>query len=114
MIPIPQYPLYTASITLYGGQAVPYFLEEEADWGTSLQGLEESLASARSQGMDVRALCVINPGNPTGQCLTKDNIVEVIYMPRELEAIGIKITHPLFKMNNRRSFNFVKKRSLSF
>ena len=82
MIPIPQYPLYTASITLYGGAAVPYFLEEEADWGTSLQGLEESFAKARSQGMDVRALCVINPGNPTGQCLTKDNIVEVIDMLR--------------------------------
>ncbi len=77
MIPIPQYPLYTASITLYGGQAVPYLLEEESDWGTSVQGLEESLAKARNDGQDVRALCIINPGNPTGQCLTKENIIEV-------------------------------------
>jgi aspartate/methionine/tyrosine aminotransferase len=32
MIPIPQYPLYTASIALFGGRAVPYYLDEKKDW----------------------------------------------------------------------------------
>lgn len=36
MIPIPQYPLYTASIALFGGKAVPYYLEEENGWGLSV------------------------------------------------------------------------------
>jgi alanine transaminase len=32
MIPVPQYPLYTASIALNHGTAVPYYLDEEAGW----------------------------------------------------------------------------------
>ncbi|KAJ3203388.1 Alanine--glyoxylate aminotransferase 2, mitochondrial, partial [Dinochytrium kinnereticum] len=67
MIPIPQYPLYTASIDLFNGKAVPYYLNEEKDWGLSVEELRKSLREARSQGTEVRALCVINPGNPTGQ-----------------------------------------------
>ncbi len=76
MIPIPQYPLYTASITLYGGKAVPYYLNEERDWATSLTDLKKSLLEAKKQGIQVRAFCVINPGNPTGQCLTLENMKE--------------------------------------
>ena len=78
MIPIPQYPLYTASISLLGGRAVPYYLNESQDWGTSIQDLEAALQKSRKEGTEVRALCVINPGNPTGQCLTRDNMEQVI------------------------------------
>lgn len=37
MIPIPQYPLYSALITLYGGKQVGYYLDEESGWGFDLQ-----------------------------------------------------------------------------
>ncbi|KAK9694965.1 alanine transaminase [Basidiobolus ranarum] len=78
MIPIPQYPLYTATLALYEGKAVPYYLNEEKDWGMDIAELKKSVDEARQKGTDVRALCIINPGNPTGQCLTEQNMHEVI------------------------------------
>ncbi|TPX39958.1 hypothetical protein SeMB42_g06172 [Synchytrium endobioticum] len=78
MIPIPQYPLYTASIALFNGTPVPYYLDEEKDWSLSAQELTRSIKEARDQGVDVRALCVINPGNPAGQCLSEDNMKDII------------------------------------
>lgn len=79
MIPIPQYPLYSAAIALYGGQEVPYYLSESDSWGTSVDDLKKSLEAAKDNGIDTRALCVINPGNPTGQCLTEENMKRVYY-----------------------------------
>ncbi|TPX47593.1 hypothetical protein CcCBS67573_g10239 [Chytriomyces confervae] len=78
MIPIPQYPLYTASIALFNGTAIPYYLDEAKNWGLSKEELARSLAKARSEGVEVRALCIINPGNPTGQCLSLENMNEVV------------------------------------
>lgn len=40
MIPIPQYPLYTAAITLYGGQEIHYYLNEEKGWSVTIEDLE--------------------------------------------------------------------------
>lgn len=78
LIPIPQYPLYTASIALYGGSPAPYYLHEESGWSTDVADMERALAEARSEGRNVRSCVVINPGNPTGALLTRDNMVDVI------------------------------------
>eukprot|EP00730_Choanoeca_flexa_P014224 TRINITY_DN6140_c0_g1_i2.p1 TRINITY_DN6140_c0_g1~~TRINITY_DN6140_c0_g1_i2.p1 ORF type:complete len:605 (+),score=96.85 TRINITY_DN6140_c0_g1_i2:193-1815(+) len=78
MIPIPQYPLYSATITLCNGRDVPYYLDESASWSVSIDSLRQSLAEARADGTDVRAMCVINPGNPTGQVLTQETMQDVI------------------------------------
>ncbi|KAJ3119221.1 hypothetical protein HK098_005679, partial [Nowakowskiella sp. JEL0407] len=78
MIPIPQYPLYTASIALFDGVDVPYFLDEKNGWTSVLSELKNSLAEARAKDIDVRAICVINPGNPTGQVLSEESIREMI------------------------------------
>jgi len=78
MVPIPQYPLYSASISLYGGQLVPYYLNEESGWSLDVNELKNSLASARAKGICVRALVFINPGNPTGQCLSEENLRDLI------------------------------------
>ncbi|KAJ3331721.1 hypothetical protein HDU76_002384 [Blyttiomyces sp. JEL0837] len=78
MIPVPQYPLYTASIGLFQGQVVPYYLDEENDWGLSVAELSRSLQAARAKGIEVRALGVINPGNPAGQCLSEKNMIEIV------------------------------------
>lgn len=78
MIPIPQYPLYTATLAHYNAKAVPYYLQEEKDWELSVEDLESSLAEARANGTDVRALVVINPGNPTGGCLLDSNIADIV------------------------------------
>ncbi len=78
MIPIPQYPLYSATLTLFDAQPVPYYLNEEKDWGLDVNQLTSSISAGRSKGLDVRALVIINPGNPTGQCLTEQNMREII------------------------------------
>ena len=40
MIPIPQYPLYSATLTALGGSMVPYFLDEDADWAMTPANLD--------------------------------------------------------------------------
>jgi alanine transaminase len=77
MIPIPQYPLYTATIAEYNAHMVPYYLNEGNKWSLDLEELERSINAARSHCVP-RALCVINPGNPTGSVLTRDNIESII------------------------------------
>lgn len=78
MVPIPQYPLYSATITQYGGHRVDYYLEEQSGWKLTLAQLEQSYQKARSTGIRVRAICVINPGNPTGAVLNESDI-EMIF-----------------------------------
>ncbi|XP_057979904.1 alanine aminotransferase 2-like [Malania oleifera] len=78
LCPIPQYPLYSASIALHGGTLVPYYLDEAAGWGLEVSELKKQLEAANSKGVTVRALVVINPGNPTGQVLAEDNQREIV------------------------------------
>jgi len=83
MIPIPQYPLYSATLTLYEGKQVSYYLDENRDWRLSRAMLDESLQEARRFDVNVKAICVLNPGNPTGAVLDKDNISMIIDFARE-------------------------------
>lgn len=78
MAPIPQYPLYSAAIAINGGTLAGYYLDEEENWGLSIHEIERAHNEARKNGKVVRAVAIINPGNPTGQCLSKKNIEEVI------------------------------------
>ncbi|KAB2613147.1 alanine aminotransferase 2 [Pyrus ussuriensis x Pyrus communis] len=78
LCPIPQYPLYSASIALHGGTLVPYFLDEALGWGLETSELKKQLEDAKSKGINVRALVVINPGNPTGQVLAEDNQRQIV------------------------------------
>ncbi|XP_030385648.1 alanine aminotransferase 2-like [Scaptodrosophila lebanonensis] len=77
MVPIPQYPLYSATIAEYAMVKVDYYLEEETGWSLNRKELQRSYCECQ-QHCNPRALVVINPGNPTGQVLTRDNIVEII------------------------------------
>jgi len=77
MIPIPQYPLYSASLAEYNMNQVGYYLDESRNWAMDVKELQRSLDAARETS-DVRAIVVINPGNPTGQVLTKENIVDIV------------------------------------
>ncbi|PUZ72922.1 hypothetical protein GQ55_2G434400 [Panicum hallii var. hallii] len=78
LCPIPQYPLYSASIALHGGSLVPYFLDEETGWELEVDELKKQLEEARSKGITVRALVAINPGNPTGQVLAEENQKKIV------------------------------------
>ncbi|XP_057548777.1 alanine aminotransferase 2 [Amaranthus tricolor] len=78
LCPIPQYPLYSASIALHGGTLVPYYLDEATGWGLEISELKKQLESSKSKGVTVRALVVINPGNPTGQVLAEENQKQIV------------------------------------
>jgi len=78
LVPIPQYPLYTATLSLLDGRCVPYYLDEKNNWGTSMESIEKSLKEAKAAGTDVRAIVIINPGNPTGATLSADEIKSII------------------------------------
>nr|GME01567.1 alanine aminotransferase 2-like [Ipomoea batatas] len=78
LCPIPQYPLYSASIALHGGTLVPYYLDEATGWGLETSELKKQLETAKSKGIKVGALVVINPGNPTGQVLAEANQKEIV------------------------------------
>ena len=78
MTPIPQYPLYSATIAALSGTLVSYYLDEEHGWALNIPELERSYGEARKRGIDLRALVVINPNNPTGTTLTRANMEEII------------------------------------
>ena len=82
MIPIPQYPLYSATIALYGGKEIGYFLDEENSWQLSESALAESITEAIRLGVHPVAIAVINPGNPTGAVLPYDNIRMIVAFAR--------------------------------
>ena len=66
MIPIPQYPLYSALITLNGGTQINYYLDESKNWSLDANDVREKIAKAKKDGINLRCIVVINPGNPTG------------------------------------------------
>jgi aspartate/methionine/tyrosine aminotransferase len=83
MIPIPQYPLYSATIALYGGKQIGYYLDEENHWQLSENALTESITDAIRRGVHPVAISVINPGNPTGAVLSYDNIKMIVGFARK-------------------------------
>lgn len=78
MVPIPQYPLYSAAIQLNGGTKVGYFLDEENGWSVNVEEMQRAYDEATARGVSTRAIVVINPGNPTGQVLDAKNIAKII------------------------------------
>lgn len=65
LIPIPQYPLYSAALAELDAVQVDYYLDEERAWALDVAELRRALRQARGHCCP-RALCIINPGNPTG------------------------------------------------
>ena len=71
LIPSPDYPLWTASVTLSGGTPVHYTCDEESDWYPDLADMESKISPR------TKAIVIISPNNPTG----------AVYPPEILEAI---------------------------
>merc|ERR1712176_128591 len=78
MIPIPQYPIYSASIDLLGGHKVGYYLDESKNWDLNMEELENSLKDSRAKGIKVNSFVLINPGNPTGQVLSRKSVQDIV------------------------------------
>jgi len=82
MIPIPQYPLYSATVAEFGAYQVSYYLNEDDGWSLGVEELRRAVKEAKTK-CKPKVLCVINPGNPTGQVLTRQNIEEIIRFAKE-------------------------------
>jgi aspartate/methionine/tyrosine aminotransferase len=83
MIPIPQYPLYSAAIKRAGGVQVNYYPDEDRGWTLDRSTLEDAIAQARQQGVTVKAIVVINPANPTGAVLPEQSGRLIVEFARE-------------------------------
>ncbi|CAK8696006.1 unnamed protein product [Clavelina lepadiformis] len=82
MIPIPQYPLYSATLAELNAKMVPYYLDEDNNWALDIEELQRAFDEGEKICLP-RVLCVINPGNPTGQVLSRDNVVEIIKFAKQ-------------------------------
>lgn len=78
LTPIPQYPLYSATLQLLNASLVGYYLDEDKGWSMSVDELEKQYQEATNNGINVKAITIINPGNPTGQCLPREVIESII------------------------------------
>ena len=78
MIPVPLYPLFSAAINLNGGSITPYYMDEDNGWQLSVEKMEKALDESEKEGKNVKALVIINPGNPTGSILSAESIEKVI------------------------------------
>ncbi|KAG5509865.1 hypothetical protein JKF63_07510 [Porcisia hertigi] len=79
MIPIPQYPLYSAQIALLGGVKAPYYMREAERWGMKASDLVASYERCVAEsGATPRMLVCINPGNPTGSVLERCVMEDVL------------------------------------
>eukprot|EP00871_Galdieria_phlegrea_P005635 jgi/Galph1/6072/GphlegSOOS_G4713.1 len=78
MVPVPEYPLYSALLSVLGGNPVRYYLNEDRNWSLEINELERAYTAATKEGISVHGLVVISPGNPTGQVLDRANIEEII------------------------------------
>jgi alanine-synthesizing transaminase len=77
LIPAPDYPLWTAAVTLSGGRAVHYRCDESNGW---MPDIDDIRAKA---GPATKAIVVINPNNPTGAVYSKELLEEILQVARE-------------------------------
>jgi len=110
LIPIPQYPLYSAEIALRGGKAIGYYLDEAHHWQLREDSLASAVARARAEGVHPVAIAVINPGNPTGAVLTRENIAMVIRFARAngLAVLADEVYQENVYAADRRFYSFAR------
>ena len=77
LVPAPDYPLWTAAVSLSGGTAVHYVCDEQADWFPDIADIESRINS------NTRALVIINPNNPTGAVYSNDILLQLIELCRK-------------------------------
>ena len=77
LIPAPDYPLWTACVTLAGGAPVHYICDEQNEWNPDLADIEKKVTS------NTKAIVVINPNNPTGAVYSKEILEGIVEIARK-------------------------------
>ncbi|HVT63264.1 MAG TPA: pyridoxal phosphate-dependent aminotransferase [Legionellaceae bacterium] len=81
LIPAPDYPLWTAAVSLSGGRPVHYICDEQADWMPDLDDIRAKITPR------TRALVVINPNNPTGALYSVEMLAQLVEIARQRQLI---------------------------
>ena len=81
LIPSPDYPLWTAAVSLSGGKAVHYQCDEGADWFPDLEDIKRKITPY------TKGIVIINPNNPTGAVYSRELLEEIIEVARENNLI---------------------------
>jgi alanine-synthesizing transaminase len=77
LVPAPDYPLWTAAVSLGGGTPVHYICDEASDWFPDIKDIEKKITPK------TRAIVIINPNNPTGAVYSQDMLLDVIRVARK-------------------------------
>ncbi|MGN0514635.1 MAG: aminotransferase class I/II-fold pyridoxal phosphate-dependent enzyme [Lachnospiraceae bacterium] len=77
LVPAPDYPLWTASVTLAGGTAVHYICDEKQEWYPDIDDMRKKITDR------TKAIVVINPNNPTGALYPKEILEQIVKLARE-------------------------------
>ncbi len=81
LVPMPDYPLWTAAVTLSGGTPRHYLCDEGTGWLPDIADIRAKITPA------TRAIVVINPNNPTGALYPDDLLKEIVELARQHELI---------------------------
>lgn len=76
LVPAPDYPLWTACVTLSGGTPVHYLCDESANWYPDLADMEKKVTSR------TKAIVLINPNNPTGAVYPREVLMDIVALAR--------------------------------
>lgn len=77
LVPAPDYPLWTAAVTLAGGKAVHYICDEQADWYPDIDDIKSKITR------NTKAIVVINPNNPTGAVYSEELLLQIVEVARQ-------------------------------
>lgn len=77
LIPAPDYPLWTASVTLAGGTAVHYMCDEQNEWNPDIDDIKKKITDK------TKGIVIINPNNPTGALYSKEILLEIVELARQ-------------------------------
>ncbi len=81
LVPAPDYPLWTACVTLSGGKAVHYICDEQSEWNPDIEDMRSKITDK------TKAIVVINPNNPTGALYPKEVLQQIADLAEEFGLI---------------------------
>jgi len=77
LLPAPDYPLWTAAVSLSGGTPVHYMCDEDNGWMPNLEDIRRKITPA------TKGIVVINPNNPTGALYSDELLLQIVQLARE-------------------------------
>ena len=81
LVPAPDYPLWTACVTLAGGTAVHYICDEQSEWYPDIEDIKKKITDK------TKAIVIINPNNPTGALYPREVLQQIADVAREHELM---------------------------